>query len=381
MVGPFDAEFQQHLADHGIRMPGRRWETGGLDELRSGLTGRRASLSSSQFSSGAFESVLEDNEDGISELNIVTKVIPVLCGSAKIPNQQNVLFTEMEPVTKEGAVKPRPDFFDGARLLDLDKSIRDDPRVRRVVVPTKHFQFPVAPNFFLEIKGSEGLWAVAQTQACYYGAYGARAMHALQNHGRADVVYDGDAYAFSAIYVSAPGMLTIYAHHVTAPTTTAEEGGAASRPEYHMTKVHTFCLMNTREGFVEGATAFRNIRDMARKRRDDIIREANARASEAAKTAAQVATATTTATAEVAVADASHHDFVPEDHSREPGQESVVPGDDGASMALAPSVRPDVAAAGPLPSKKRSRKSVGQPWAPLDDNTSKRRTLRSTARQ
>jgi len=43
------------------------------------------------------------------------------------------------------------------------------------------------------------------------GAYGARAMHSLQNYGNASPLYDDNAYAVGATYHD--GQLKIYATH------------------------------------------------------------------------------------------------------------------------------------------------------------------------
>ncbi|KAH6645732.1 hypothetical protein BKA67DRAFT_541888 [Truncatella angustata] len=53
-------------------------------------------------------------------------------------------------------------------------------------------------------------------------------MHALQNHLLDNPVYDGNAYAFTATFLS--GYLNLYSHHVKAP---AEPG---QRPGYHITQ-------------------------------------------------------------------------------------------------------------------------------------------------
>ena len=140
-----------------------------------------------------------------------------------------------------------------------------------MIVPTKHADVPVVPNFFLEAKAPRGGADVARSQACYNGAYGARAVHSLQNYGgEEEPVYDKNAYTYSSSYLD--GQLKLYAHHVTAPRTPGD------RPSYHITQVDTYALTGSRRGFVEGATAFRNARDMAQRHRDKIIREANARA-------------------------------------------------------------------------------------------------------
>lgn len=209
----------------------------------------------------------------------MSTVIPIICGSTdtKIPNKQKVLFTELQPITNEDAVKPKPNFFDGAQLRDITLEVRKD--VASTVIPTKHPSVPVAPNFFLEVKGPRGSPVVARRQACYAGAYGARAMSTMQAYdSETEPTYDGNAHTYSSTYCS--GTLSLYAHHATAPTTF---GG---RPEYHMTQLRSFS-MDTRQTFIAGATAFRNARDLAKRHRDGFIQAANARASEAELVAAQ----------------------------------------------------------------------------------------------
>lgn len=44
-----------------------------------------------------------------------------------------------------------------------------------------------------------------------------------------------------------------------------------------MTQLRGFTMTDTRETFVEGATAFRNLRDLAKQHRDTFIEDANAR--------------------------------------------------------------------------------------------------------
>ncbi|KAF4455862.1 hypothetical protein F53441_1894 [Fusarium austroafricanum] len=80
--------------------------------------------------------------------------------------------------------------------------------------------------------------------------------------------------------IAVPSTLKLFAYHIAAPTT---EGG---QPEYHMTKIRGFDMTDTRETFVQGATAFRNIRDLAKRHRDDFIQAANARAAQVAAAAA-----------------------------------------------------------------------------------------------
>ncbi|KAI5921723.1 hypothetical protein F4810DRAFT_677495 [Camillea tinctor] len=64
-------------------------------------------------------------------------------------------------------------------------------------------------------------------------------------------------------------MLQLYAHHPTAPAAPGE------RPSYHMTRLNNYAMTGNRQSFVEGATALRNMRDLAKRCRDDFIIAAN----------------------------------------------------------------------------------------------------------
>lgn len=168
-------------------------------------------------------------------------------------------------------MEPVPDYFDGARTADVYVQVRRD--LENIIIPTEHGDVPVAPNFFLEAKASSGSTYVGLRQICYYGAYGARAIHSLQNYGKEDPTYNNSAYTFSSIYHD--GMLRLYSHHLTAPTT---PGG---QPEYHMTKVAGFDLVTDHETLLKGITAFRNARDLAEQHRNCFIKAANSWARQA----------------------------------------------------------------------------------------------------
>ncbi|OAQ59447.1 hypothetical protein VFPPC_10506 [Pochonia chlamydosporia 170] len=265
----YGKEFDQHLRDHGVYMNNRKSKPLNTEEARISLKQSRASLSPSQFTEEQFETFQRKNEDVVFESDVMADVIPIISGSCRIPSKQNVLFTELEPLTTSNAVRPKPDHFDGADLADLSVEVRNDDEVRQRVIPTNHASVPVAANFFIEAKGPDGNASVAQRQACYDGAYGARAMHTLQNYGTSNESYDGKAYTYSSTYHPATGTLQLYAHLVTAPT---ETGG---RPEYHMTQLDTWGMTGNIQTFRRGATAFRNARDLARSHRDQFIHAAN----------------------------------------------------------------------------------------------------------
>lgn len=247
------ADFQQHLADYNVHVNNWRSKALNATEMQSELAHERASLSPSQFSDSDFEESRRKNEDPALESEVITSVLPILCGNSSIHNQQNVLFTELEPITNSGAIQPKPDFFDGACLGDLDQNIRNNEGILSAAIPTKHPNVPVVPNFFLEVQGPDGNASVAQRQACYDGAYGTRAIHALQNYKETDPIYDGNAYTYSSTYYAGTGTLQLYAHHVTAPATVNE------RPQYHMTQIDGWQMTGNINSFRRGATVFETL--------------------------------------------------------------------------------------------------------------------------
>ncbi|KAL7821013.1 hypothetical protein V8C26DRAFT_426907 [Trichoderma gracile] len=264
--------FEQHLNDHGIYLDDGKSEARNIDEIRDRLARRRPSLSPSRFSDGQFAVFRRANRNAVSEHDVMTKVIPTICGNTDIHSQQNILFTELLPITTEDATKPQPDLFDGAHIHELDMGLRADVEISPMILPSKHKNVPVATNFFLEAKGPNGNAVVMQRQACYDGAYGARAMHSLQNYNEEEPEYDGNACTFSSTYHAATGTLQLYSHHITAPVT------PGARPEYYMTEIDGSYLTGSREGFLRGARLLRNARDLAKEFRDRFIRVANARA-------------------------------------------------------------------------------------------------------
>lgn len=78
----------------------------------------------------------------------------------------------------DGTLVPgNPDRYFGARPEQLDRQIRDE--LNDQIIPSTQHDFPMAPNFFLAVKGPDGSASVAKKQACYDGALGARGMHSL----------------------------------------------------------------------------------------------------------------------------------------------------------------------------------------------------------
>ncbi|KAF3770680.1 hypothetical protein M406DRAFT_336294 [Cryphonectria parasitica EP155] len=262
--------FEQHLANHGIHAT---WSSQkpDLTEIKAALANPRPSLSPSRFPDDAFETFQNDNARAKDESDVCKYVLPVIAGPWKdnYPSAENMAFLNLEPLTDGTIAAAKPDIALGARPEQLNPDIRRELQYH--IVPSTSTDRIIAPNFFLEAKGPDGSAAVMMRQARYNGAVGARAMHSLQNYDREELVYDGNAYTYTTTYHGGTGTLQLYAHHATAPAT--PEG----QPEFHMNQLRGFIMTDTRERFVEGATAYRNLRDLAKKHRDAFIQDANAR--------------------------------------------------------------------------------------------------------
>jgi hypothetical protein len=263
----YDKDFEQHYIDHRVYLNNRKSKAGGLEGLHQRLPHPRPSLSPSRFSDHAFEDFQQKVEDVIDEGDVMRDVMPIIAGHANIPSKQNLQFTRLDSMTDGVTVDPKPDFYDGARLGDIDKSVREE--LGPFIIPTGHRTAPVAPNFFLEAKAPHGAADVAKRQAMQNGAYGARAMHSLQSYSEGKPVYDGNAYTITSTYHAGTGTLQMYTTHPT-----REEDG----PEYHMTQVSAFALTSDPDTFRQGVTAFRNARDWVQEQRDAFILAANKRA-------------------------------------------------------------------------------------------------------
>lgn len=230
----------------------------------------RPSLSPSKFSDGAFRTFRESNARAKDEDDVLANVVPTILGPGQTahPSARNTVFGNLEPLT-DGTIAPaKPDIYYGTYPEELSRPVRDE--LAHHIIPSTMQDKPLAPNFFIEAKGPDGSAAVATRQARYDGAIGSRAIHSLQHYGNEAPDFDGRPYTYTSTYHD--GLLKLYAHHVTAPTSGEGES------EYHMTQVDTWGLTGNVDSFRRGVTAFRNARDLAKRHRDHFIQAANATA-------------------------------------------------------------------------------------------------------
>lgn len=261
----YGRDFEQNLIDHGVYLENRAQKPTNIEEIKERLAQPRHEISPSKFSEKSFDKFQSSACKAKDEVDVMIDVIPLIHGKQKRHfYARTTKFGNLDPLLAGSPAAPNPDLYYGARPDQLNRDVRD--LLNKHIIPSTMEDKPIAPNFFLEVKGPDGLAAVAQRQACYDGAIGARGMLSLQLHGLDEITYDNCAYTITSTYYD--GMLKMYATHITP---------ANKSPEYHMTLLGAWALIGSREQFQQGAAAFRNGRDWAKERRDWFILIANKR--------------------------------------------------------------------------------------------------------
>lgn len=264
----YHRDFEQHLIDHGIHPNNRTQKPHNWDGIQQKMAQPRPSLSPSKFSDSAFETFQQANEEALTEAMVMRKPFPIISGDADIPSAGELPFGNLKPLTDGTLVDAKPDFYDGACPAQIDRRIRAG--LGSSIIPSTQQHAPALPNFFTEVKGPDGSAAVAKRQACYDGALGARAIHELRSFGAdTTIAYDNNAYTITSTYHD--GQLKMYTTHPE-PSTDPDNS-----TEYHMTQLGGWALTGSNRQFREGASAFRNGRDWAEERRNELIAAANGR--------------------------------------------------------------------------------------------------------
>ena len=271
---PYSGSFEQKLIDNGIYLDEYEYLDGrvppkpnNMTEINHRLMQSRSSLASSRFSDEEFKEFRRANAHAPNEHKVCKMVIPFIEGKIRDDKcvQGEVVFTNLEPLANDMFSTAKTDLYYGARPEQLDRNVRDE--LDGHIVPSTQHDLPIAPNFFLSVKGPKGSLQVAKRQACYDGALGARGMHSLQSYEKDEPTYDNTAYTITSTYLG--GFLQIYTVHPIQPA--ISEG----RTEYCMNLLRSFAINDTADSFRQGVTAYRNARDWAKEQRDEAIKRSN----------------------------------------------------------------------------------------------------------
>lgn len=196
------------------------------------------------------------------ETKTVVSLLPLLLGEDDhFASDHDRAFTNIIPLVG-GIVTCKPDLYDGLCPSKVDPWLRKD--LDSLIVPSRQSMAPIAPNFFLEMKGQDGSFAVAGRQAWHDGIVGARAMQAIRCYDL-ETTLDHKAYSLSASFYDTT--IKIYSTHPI-----LRDG----KVFYNTVQVFS-CLMDNDVTFHQGVSALRNARVWAEDKRISLISEANAR--------------------------------------------------------------------------------------------------------
>jgi hypothetical protein len=233
------------------------------------ITQPRPSLSPSRFSDGAFKAYVNRTNRAVNKADVIAKAFPILKSNNNVPSSIKRTFANLAALTDGTFINAQPDFYYNVSPDQLDPHVQK--KLKSYIVPSVNDRASMLPNNFTEGKGPGGTRAVTKRQACYDGALGARAMQHLQSYGQPEPVYDNNAYTITSTFDGEH--LHMYTTHPTQP---ADPSG---RPEYHMNQCEAFAMTRNPETFRQGATAYRNMRDWIKEKRDEFIEVANEKAA------------------------------------------------------------------------------------------------------
>jgi hypothetical protein len=265
------------LVDGGVYPNGYEYSDGqlpqepnNLDEVVQRLSQPQPALSST-VSDRKF---IDKNLGASTQDDVKALVISLFLGDTGSSNtaQKNVLFNNLtspaDSLKEEDLKKAKPDYYYGSRPEQANANVRKT--LSRHIVPSSSTNLPIAPNFFIEVRGPKGRLEVAQRQAWYDGVIGARAMHSLLSYNNLkEPIYDNNIYTLSAVYDSKEGEIYIYGHSMAQPNT------GETRPKSYTFKLGSWIMKTDKDSYVRGLTALKNAEEWAKEVREAAIKDAN----------------------------------------------------------------------------------------------------------
>jgi hypothetical protein len=164
----YNRDFEQHLIDHDIYPEEYdndedSEEPANMEDINQRLAQSRSSLSSSRFTREQFLNFKKKNREALTENKVMSKVFPIIAGTADIPSQKNLSFGNFKDLTDGSITKGQPDFYDGSRPANLDKRIRDE--LGPYVVPSTNTAAPCVPNFYTGERSQRGYISMQESSS------------------------------------------------------------------------------------------------------------------------------------------------------------------------------------------------------------------------
>lgn len=190
----YNGSFEQILLDAGVHgdLDESTTRPDNFAEIQAMLTHGKVKGTQSEF-----EAFVDGMRKARGEMKAVLSALPLLLGDEKIPNEQDRIFNNLEPIA-EGLPSAKPDYYEGSRALDLHKSIRYN--LSNVIIPNVQTGTPILPNFFMELKGPDGSATVVRNQCLHAATLGAKGVNRLQAYTKGDDYYDNKSYTLSATF-------------------------------------------------------------------------------------------------------------------------------------------------------------------------------------
>lgn len=270
LMGTANHMFGQHLEDHGIfpddGLITRPWNWREISGMI--MQARPVPIPSGSYAT-QYQEFRRIIKETVNEQDVMRKIFPLIEGKHDCYTSGGSEFSNLEDLTDGNIVKASPDVYDGQYPCKIEQDILKE--LGSFIAPLGDRKHPVVPNFFAELKGPRSDRDIAEQQARYAGANGARAIHELRSFlaEDPDTIFDNSAYTITATYFSET--LRLYAHNPVKPSV---PGGPIT---YRMTLMVSLAMDGGPFYFQQAVVAFRNAREWAKTKRDKFIAEANAR--------------------------------------------------------------------------------------------------------
>lgn len=278
--GFFDVAFSQYLSDNGIYLTDD-WDPAAAPsnhaEIKNRLAQRRRSLSPSALTNTDYVKFQKQNHWAQNAQSVMQDVLPVITGHSDIPHSGGFFFKNLKPLTDKSLnLQPAfPDSYDGCHPEELDRSIRE--QLGEYIIPLSERNVPCLPTYFTVLMGPDDTMPVGYRQILYEGSLGARAVHQLRCFiSNAATALDNNAYVLAALYNSSFGSLWIYAIR---PVAASQNSDAEFPIEYRITLIDSFHLTKSPDDLRDGISAWRNAREWAKEKRDELVKAANMKAA------------------------------------------------------------------------------------------------------
>ena len=195
---------------------------------------------------------------------VMMDIFPAIRGELRYFRAVNRICPNLADLSDDDKlIIPKPDYMEGCELDNANMRLCDV--LSPFIVTANVEEAPFAPNFSTKVLGNSDTLEVAEKQARYDGALGARGIHMMLNLGKATEGFDGKAYTVTFIYCM--GSMHMYLHFI-APT------GDPEYPRCYQTALASSWTLDDLEWFREAVTAYRNAQDLAHELREEIVRQA-----------------------------------------------------------------------------------------------------------